>query len=55
MCNQLNKRFDELNINNNIINKEIKYNHGRYVGQVLNGLRQGKGIYYFNNGNRYEG
>ena len=44
MCNQLNKRFDELNINNNIINKEIKYDKGRYVGQVVNGLKEGKGI-----------
>ena len=36
MSNQLNKRFDELNINNNIINKEIKYKNGRYVGQIVN-------------------
>ena len=55
LYNKMNKRFDELNINNNIINKEIKYDNGRYVGQVVNGLREGKGIYYFNNGNRYEG
>ena len=52
---KLNKRFDELNINNNIINKEIKYDNGRYVGQVVNGLREGKGIMYWNNGDRYEG
>ena len=52
---RLNQKFDKLNINNNIINKEIKYDNGRYVGQVVNGLREGKGIAYFNNGNRYEG
>ena len=55
LYNKLSRKFDELNINNNIINKEIKYDTGRYVGQVLNGLREGNGIYYFNNGNRYEG
>ena len=51
----MNKRFDELNINNNIINKEIKYKDGRYVGQVVNGLREGKGIFYWSSGSRYEG
>ena len=33
---KLSRKFDELNINNNIINKEIKYDYGRYVGQVVN-------------------
>ena len=42
LYNKLNKRFDELNINNNI--KEIKYDNGRYVGQFVNGLKEGKGI-----------
>ena len=51
----LNQKFDKLNINNNIINKEIKYNNGRYVGQVVNGLKEGKGIYYYNNGDRRMG
>ena len=52
---QMNKKFDKLNINN-INNKEIRYNDGtRYVGQVVNGLREGKGILYWNNGDRYEG
>ena len=31
LYNNINKKFDELNINNNIINKEIKYDIGRYV------------------------
>ena len=54
--NQMNKKFDELKFNNNQINKqEIKYNKGRYIGQVVNGLPEGKGILYLNNGDRYEG
>ena len=51
----LNQKFDKLSINNNINNQEIKYDYGRYVGQVINGLREGKGIMYHNNGDRYEG
>ena len=44
-------------INNDINNnQEIKYDNGdRYVGQVLNGLKEGKGIMYYNNGDRLEG
>ena len=55
LYNKLNKRFDELNINNSIITQEIKYEDGRYVGQVVNGKREGKGIRYWNDGERYEG
>ena len=52
--NQMNKKFDELKFNQ--INKqEIKYVNGKYIGQVVNGLAEGKGIFYFNSGNRYEG
>ena len=51
---QMNKNIANLNINN-INNQEIRYNDGRYVGQVVNGLREGKGIYYYPNGDRYEG
>ena len=40
---------------NNIKNMEIKYDNGRYVGQVVNGLKEGKGIVYYNDGDRYEG
>ena len=40
-------------INNSI--KEIKYDDGRYVGQIVNGKKEGKGIYYWNDGDRYEG
>ena len=55
MSNQINKSFDKLEINN--INKqEIKYNNGsKYIGQVVNGLPEGKGIKYFDNGVIYEG
>ena len=35
--------------------QEIRYDNGRYVGQVLNGIKEGKGIAYFNDGSRYEG
>ena len=54
---QMDKKFDKLNINN-INNQEIRYNNGkrlRYVGQVVNGLPEGKGIMYYPNGDRYEG
>ena len=54
LCNQINKRFDKLEINN--INKqELKINNGKYIGQVVNGLAEGKGTWYGDNGNRYEG
>ena len=39
----------------NVINKELKYNNGRYVGQVVNGKKEGKGVRYWNDGDRYEG
>ena len=50
--NQLSKKFDINNINNQ---QELKGKNWRYVGQVVNGLREGKGIEYYNDGNRYEG
>ena len=54
LCNQINKRFDKLEINN--INKqEIKFNNGKYIGEVVNGLAEGKGTWYDDNGDRYEG
>ena len=54
----MNKRFDELKINNNnntFNNKEIIGNNSRYIGQVVNGKPEGKGIIYYNDGGRYEG
>ena len=54
LYNQINKRFDKLEINN--INKqEIKFKDGKYIGQVVNGLAEGKGTWYGFNGDRYEG
>lgn len=38
-----------------INNQEINYVNGKYIGQVVNGLAEGKGIFYNNNGDRYEG
>ena len=56
---KINKRFDKLEINNKINNQEIKYKDGRYIGEVVNGLAEGKGIFYANiepfKGNIYEG
>ena len=31
------------------------HKEGKYIGQVVNGLAEGKGIAYFNNGDKYEG
>jgi len=43
-------------ITNNINNQqELIGENGRYVGQVVNGLPEGKGIRYWNDGERYEG
>ena len=50
----LHQKIDKLNINN-INNQVLNCLNGRYVGQVVNRLREGKGIYYVNNGDRYEG
>ena len=54
LFDKLNKSFDELKVNN--INKqELKFNNGKYIGQVVNGLADGKGTWYEINGDRYEG
>ena len=49
----LNKKMNESIINNTL--KEIKYDLGKYFGQVKNGLPEGKGTMYWTNGDRYEG
>ena len=49
-----NHKIDNLNINN--INKqELKFDDGKYIGEVVNGLAEGKGTWYGFNGDRYEG
>ena len=57
--NKLENKFDQLNQNlkiNNINNQqELNFDNARYVGQVVNGVEEGKGIEYYNIGDRYEG
>ena len=36
-------------------NIEKKYKIGKYIGELKNDKREGKGIMYYNSGNRYEG
>jgi len=53
---QLNQKMNINNINNQKELKGINDGHNwRYVGQVVNGLREGKGICYWDVGDRYEG
>ena len=53
---QLNQKLNINNINNQQELKGITKGHNwRYVGQVVNGLREGKGICYWDVGDRYEG
>ena len=53
--NEYNLILQKLN-NENKINKSIKeYPNGRYEGELKNNKREGKGIFYHNNGDRYEG
>ena len=51
---KFNKDNNEDN-SNNVNNQEFKLKDGKYFGQVMNGLREGKGIYCYNDGDRYEG
>ena len=53
--NQMNLLNQKININNINNQQELKLKNGRYVGQVVNGLREGKGIMYFHNGDRMMG
>jgi hypothetical protein len=40
------------NISSHIVKK---YKNGKYIGDYLNGKREGKGVYKYNNGDIYEG
>ena len=55
--NQMLNKFDEIKFNNinQINNQTIKYTYGIYRGQIVNGLKEGRGIFYWNNGDKYEG
>ena len=53
--NQINQLSQKLNVNNINNQQELKGKNWRYVGQVINGLREGEGTIYFNDGARYEG
>ena len=57
----MNQQFKKLelnlmnnNINSNINNIQIKtyVNGDRYEGQLINNKREGKGIYYYNDGRK---
>jgi len=48
-----NKSTNQIRVN--LIRQELKYKDGKYVGDVLNGIAEGKGTSYFNNGSKYEG
>ena len=53
--NNINNQFKQLENKTNQI-QEINYKNGRrYVGQTLNGQPEGRGTWYVNNGDRYEG
>ena len=51
----LNKQIEELTIKNPIDNKELQFEEGKYIGQVVNGLQEGKGTFKYNSGSIYEG
>ena len=53
--NQISQLSQKLNVNNINNQQELKGKNWRYVGQVVNGLKEGKGIMYWNDGDRYEG
>ena len=59
MITGLNNAISKLNklINNdpNIKSEEIKYQEGKYIGQVSNGLAEGRGKSIFNNGDIFTG
>ena len=44
-------KFNDLNNKN----KTKIYEDGKYIGEIKNDLKEGKGKFYFKNDNRYEG
>ena len=59
IINHINKIQNQLDILEKVDYKKnnikLKLRNGKYIGQILNGLREGKGIMYYYNGDRYEG
>ena len=53
--NQISQPSQNLKFNNINNQQELNGENWRYIGQVVNGLREGKGIEYYISGNRYEG
>ena len=45
---QINQNIKNINTINN---QELKFGDGKYIGQVVNGSAEGKGIWYDDNGN----
>ena len=54
-CNILNIYNKMNNIKLNDSKEKIYENGNVYIGSLKNGLREGKGIMYFNDNHRYEG
>jgi len=48
---QVNKKFDS----DIVLVKTKMYENGKYIGQLKDGIMEGKGTFYFNDGNKYEG
>ena len=54
--NQMNKKFENLNNKSEIIyNSNGELGRQKYIGEVINGVPNGKGIMYWNGGQRHEG
>ena len=47
--NQISQLNQNLKINNINNQQELNFDNARYVGQVVNGVSEGKGIEYYNN------
>ena len=51
--------YNKLNTQSQLLKKnnkdQFKFRRGKYIGQAVNGLPEGKGIWFGNNGDKYEG
>ena len=51
----INNEINNIN-NNSVYIRQIKiYDFDRYEGQIINEIKEGKGKFYYNNGDIYEG